>query len=135
MHLFTIFIYFMGEHSISPVFPIAFSLGALYYIYRAFNYSNNKTYIDVNSKFLSVKSRPRHFKKDQKFEVDDIDQLYIKYATDGSGYFSIMAIVNGLEGQKHKKLDPTTKKMPPTKGWFVNRLHIVQMALQADIRH
>jgi transcription elongation factor Elf1 len=101
--LFTIFLFFVGKLSI-PYIPIAFSIGAFYFIYRAFNYTKNKTYIDVNNKFLSIKSRPKHFKKDKTYNIDEIDQLYIKYAVEGTGYLSIYMIINSLEGQKHKKL-------------------------------
>lgn len=102
--LFSISIYFLGEQSISPFIPIAFSIAAFYFIHRAYNYTNNKTYIDVNNNYLSIKSRPKHFKKDKTYNADEIDQLYIKYAVDGSGYFSIYMIINSIDGQKHKKL-------------------------------
>ena len=86
------------------LFPVIFTLGTLFFIYRAMNYSNNKTYIDINDRSLSIKSRPRHFKKDKTFDANEIDQLYVRHAVDGSGYYSIYMIINGLEGQKHEKL-------------------------------
>ena len=85
-------------------YPIIFTLGALYFIYRALNYSKNKTYIDINNRSLNIKSRPRNFKKDKSFDADEIDQLYVRHAVDGSGYYSIYMIINSLEGQKHEKL-------------------------------
>lgn len=85
-------------------FPIGFTLGALYFIYKAFNYSDNKTYIDISDKFLNIKSRPRNLMKDKAYAVNDISQLYLKLAPDGSGYYSIYMIVNAVEGQKHEKL-------------------------------
>ena len=85
-------------------FPVIFTLGALFFIYRALNYSNNKTYIDINDRFLNIKSRPRHFKKDKTFDANEIDQLYVRHAVDGSGYYSIYIIINGIDGQKHEKL-------------------------------
>ncbi len=85
-------------------YPIIFTLGSLYFIYRALNYSKNKTYIDINDRALSIKSRPKNFKKDKTFDAIEIDQLYIRHAVDGSGYYSIYMIINGLEGQKHEKL-------------------------------
>ncbi len=100
--VFLIFYYFMGEHSISPYFPIAFSMAAVYYIYRALNYSNNNTYIDVNSEYLKIKSRPKHFKKDKTYPVDQIDQVYIKQ--EPSAYYSINIVINDLNGQKSEKL-------------------------------
>ncbi|MFK8104663.1 MAG: hypothetical protein AB8G15_19215 [Saprospiraceae bacterium] len=101
---FTTFIFFLGKKSISPFVPIVFTTLALYYIYKAFNYSKNKNFINVNDKFLEIKSRPKNFKKDKKFEVYDIDQLYIKHATDAAGHFTIFMVVNGAQGQKHEKL-------------------------------
>lgn len=101
---FSIILYFTDKFTFTPWIPFAFTVGAFYFIFRALNYSKNKTYIDVNNKFLSIKSRPKHFRQDKTYSVDEIDQLYIKFAADGSGYFSIMMIINGLEGQKHEKL-------------------------------
>jgi len=98
----TIFIYLVGSKEIPILFPIISTLGSIYFIYRAFNYSKNKTYIDINSKFLSIKSRPKHFKKDKTFNNADIDQLYLKNV-DGMHYYVYMS-VNALEGQKHVKL-------------------------------
>ena len=85
-------------------FPIIITLGAFYFIYRALNYSKNKTYIDINDRFLSIKPRPSNFKKDKTFDANEIDQLYIKHGADGMGYYSIFMIINSLEGQKHEKL-------------------------------
>ena len=72
--------------------------------FNAFNYSKNKTYIDINDKFLNIKSRPKNFKKDRSYAVGDIDQLYIKPDSDGMGYFTVHMITNNIEGQKHEKL-------------------------------
>lgn len=89
---------------ISILFPAFFTVITLYFLYRVLNYSKNKTYIDINSKYLSIKSRPKHFRKDRTFTTDEIDQLYLKRATDGSGYYTINMIINSLEGQIHEKL-------------------------------
>jgi hypothetical protein len=99
-----ILVFFIGEHVISPYFPISFSLIAIYYIYKAFTYSNNKTYIEINNRFLSIKYRPKNFKKDKMYAADEVDQLYLKPSSDGMGYYTIHVIINGLEGQKHEKL-------------------------------
>ncbi|MBT8218291.1 MAG: hypothetical protein KJP00_00590, partial [Bacteroidia bacterium] len=87
---------------ISFYYPIIFVLGSLYFIYRALNYSKNKSYITINDKFLSIKSRPKNLKKDKMYATDEIDQLYLRQ--DPSGYFAIHVIINGLDGQKHVKL-------------------------------
>lgn len=98
----SILIYFAKD--IPIVIPFLLSLGAIYFIYKAFNYTNNKTYIDINSKFLSIKYRPKNLKKDRTYAVDEIAQLYLKHAVDGSGYYTINMIIDGLEGQRHEKL-------------------------------
>lgn len=101
--IFSFLIFFIkGTISIYP--PIGFTLGAIYFIYKSLNYQNNKTYIDISDKYLNIKARPKHFSKDRSFEIDEIDQLYIKHAADGSGYFTLFMIVNGINGQKHEKL-------------------------------
>ncbi len=100
--VFSILFYFTKGISIS--FPIVFTLGALYFIYQVFNNSKNKTYIDINDRFLNIKSRPKNFRKDKTYAADEIDQLYIKISADGMGHYTIFMIVNSLEGQKHEKL-------------------------------
>ena len=100
----SLLVFFGDKHTMSPFIPIAFVLGSLYYLYKVLNYSKNKTYITVNSKSLSIKSRPKNFKKDKNYDASDIDQLYLKLAGDGSGYYTIYMILDSLEGQKHQKL-------------------------------
>lgn len=103
--LFSVAIYFFSDKvDISPFIPILFSLPALYFLYKGFNYSKYKTYLEINDKFLSIKSRPNNFKKDQQYASSDIDQVYLKHATDRAGFFTLHIIVNGLDGQQHKKL-------------------------------
>lgn len=99
---FSLLIYF--TKGMPVYFPVAFTLGTLYFIYKALNYTNNKTFIDINDKSLSIKSRPKNLKKDKTYSADEIDQLYLKHSADGAGYYTIHMIVNGLEGQKHEKL-------------------------------
>jgi len=101
--LFSIGVYFVGEHPISSSIPITLSIIALYFIYRVLNYKKNKTYIHVTDKFLSIKSPYNNLQKDKNFHADELDQLYLKNSADGSGY-SIFMILNGIEGQKHEKL-------------------------------
>jgi hypothetical protein len=99
-----VLLFFLGKNPISPYFPISFSLVAFYYLYKAFTYSKNKIYIDINNRYLSIKYRPENFKKDKMYAADEIDQLYLKPSSDGLGHYTIHMIVNGLEGQKHEKL-------------------------------
>ena len=102
--VFSIIIFFIGKHPISPYIPILSSLGALFFIYRCLNYSANKTYIDINNKSLSIINRPKNLKKDKHYTVDEIDQLYLKQSSSGTGYYTIYMIINGEEGQTHKRL-------------------------------
>ncbi|PHN03901.1 hypothetical protein [Flavilitoribacter nigricans] len=89
---------------ISVLYPVFFAIITLYFLYRVLNYSRNKTYIDINSKYLSIRSRPKNFKKDRTYAANEIDQLYLKHSGDGMGYYTIHMIVNGVEGQTHEKL-------------------------------
>lgn len=99
---FSVLLHFLKGASI--YFPIFFTIGTAYFIYRILNFSRNKIYIDINDKFLSIKYRPRNFTKDRTFNVGEIDQLYLKQSSDGMGYYTIYLIINGLEGQRHEKL-------------------------------
>jgi len=98
--MLSIFLYF-DKNSVPILAPIACSIIAVYYMYKAFNYKNYKTYIDINSRQLNVKSRPKNFKADKQFDAHDIDQVYLQF---GEGGYAIKIIVNGLEGQKHEKI-------------------------------
>ena len=89
---------------LSIYLPVALTLGALYFIYRAFNSSKNKTYIDINDKFLNIKFRPKNLKKDKSYAADEIEQVYLKYSTEAAGYYALHMVINGLDGQKHVKL-------------------------------
>lgn len=99
---FSILLYF--KKGILIYYPMAFTLGALYFIYKALFYNKNKTYIDINDKFLNIRSRPKNFQQDKTYAADDIDQLYIKQLGEGIEYYTIHMIVNSLEGQKHETL-------------------------------
>lgn len=96
--------YYLEEFTIPLYIPIIFSLLAFYFIYKAFNYSNYKTYIDVNNSSLSIKHRPKNFRKDKMYAADEIEQLYLKPSNESGGHYTINLIINGLEGQKHEKL-------------------------------
>lgn len=91
-----------GTLSMSPL--LAMILGSLFFVYRIWSYPKYKTFIDINEEYLSVKSRPKNFKKDQTFRSADINQLYIKKAADGTETYSIFLIINGLSGQYNKHL-------------------------------
>lgn len=100
---FAILFYFIDE--ISLLYPLISFLGLFYFSYKGSKYSNEKTFIDVNNKFLTISSRPRNLKKDRRFAVDEIEQLYLK--NNGTGYYIIYMQINSVEGQKHEKLIAT----------------------------
>lgn len=105
--VFSILIYFFSDKvDLSPYVPILFSLPALYFIYKGVNYHNSKykTYIEINDKFLSIKHRPSNFRKDVQYDSNDIDQVYLKHSVERHGFFTVHIIVNGIDGQQHKKL-------------------------------
>jgi len=97
---------YLKKETISVYIPLVTAIATIYFLYRWYTYEKgkNKTFINVSDKFLSIKSRPKHFRKDKHYHIDEIDQLYIKTSEDGMGYFSIYMIINGIEGQKHEKL-------------------------------
>ena len=98
--ILSLFLYF-DKGNIPVLAPIALSLLAIFYLYKAYSYKNYKTYIDINNRHLTIKSRPKNFKTDKQFDSNDIDQVYIKF---GEGGYQVHVLVNGLEGQKHERL-------------------------------
>lgn len=96
------FIYF--ERDIPIYGPVLLTIGAIYFIYKAINYPKYKTYIDVNENYLQIKYRPKNLIKDKSYDVKNIDQLYLKYDVNGTGYISVYMIINSTEGQSHQKL-------------------------------
>ncbi len=81
------------------LFPsIACLLISIYSIYLMVNRSNHFINININSKELSLQWLPKKMMPNKTFNVDEIDQVYIK-----QGHF-IYLIVNTAEGQKHVKL-------------------------------
>lgn len=96
--------FFLEEGAMAPYIPIALTLVALYYIHKAVNYSKNKTHIDINYKTLSIKHRPNNFKKDNIYNTDEIDQLYVNPSSEIAKHYTVHMVLNGLDGQKHKKL-------------------------------
>lgn len=80
------------------------TLASIYYIYKWITYSKHKLHVDINQETLSVRYRPNNFKKDKTYRTSDIDQLYLVHAPDGTGYYRIKMVVNGVEGQKHVSL-------------------------------
>lgn len=87
---------------------IASWLLTVYPIYSWINHSKNKIFISINERLLNIEWRPKKGKKDQSFDRQDIDQLYLRR---GEGGFNINMIINGLEGQKHILLVPRVNSL------------------------
>lgn len=86
--------------------PIYWSLGfvglALLFYYKYWNSPNDKIFMTVDENYLSVQNRPKYFEKDKMIRCQEIEQLYVK--TIASNYFTLYAVINDIEGQKHVKI-------------------------------
>jgi len=70
-------------------------------IYGLVWYYRHKMHLTINQRFLTVKREPRKYIAEKAYAVEDIDQIYIAYTSLG---LSILAIINGVNGQKHINL-------------------------------
>lgn len=69
-------------------------------IYAIYNWSTRKKHhirINANDNFLSFKWTPKKFQKEKVIPIQNLEQLYVK----GTHKYSICAIINDLDGQKH----------------------------------
>jgi len=71
-------------------------------IYNSVVQSKGKVHISINERLLNMEYRPRKKNKNQSYDRNDIDQLYIRKGT----HYGIYMILNGIEGQKHVPLIP-----------------------------
>lgn len=86
-----------------PIYPFVGLSGiALFFFYKFWNKANEKIYTVIDDKYLSIQYRPKNLIKDKIIEVEEIEQLYTK--TIASNYYSLYAVLNTQEGQKHEKL-------------------------------
>lgn len=86
-----------------PIYWPAGILGfALYFFYKYWNKANEKIYTIIDERFLSVQYRPKNLVKDKMVATQEIEQLYTK--TIASNYYSLYAVLNTPEGQKHERL-------------------------------
>lgn len=99
--LAAVFLYFV--EGIAFYYPFVTTLVSLYFIVKAFLYRKYFTYIDINDRFLSIKSSPKNLKKDKSIPVEDIDQIYLKHSGDGIG-IALYMVINDPKGQQHQKL-------------------------------
>lgn len=104
---FTTLIFFKDD---IPVFwPIGFWTGSVFFLLRLFPQSRNRILINIDSRNLTIRWRPRKFHRDKSYSIHDVDQLYTKNS--GYGGFDLYMTVNGLDGQKHVKLIQNLKSL------------------------
>jgi len=87
-----------------PIYwPAGFAAFIPFFIYKQWNSVREKIFITIDDAYLSVQYRPKNLIKDKLAATNEVDQLYIKNIQ-GSTYYSLHAILNTADGQKHKKL-------------------------------
>ena len=90
------------KKGMSMYVPAGFLSFALFFFYKYWNKPNEKIYTTVDENFLSVHYRPKNFVRDKSIPISEIEQLYVK--TIASNYYSLYAVTNSSEGQKHVKV-------------------------------
>ena len=95
----------------APLFIKGFVIGfwiisIIGYIAYFFIRKKHKTYIHIDDQDLHIEHRPKKFRKDKKYAIEDIDQVYIKSITSSSGTkgVGIFMLVNDVKGQKKVEL-------------------------------
>jgi len=87
----------------APIYlPFGFGAFGLFTLYKYWNSSNERIFVVADEEYLSIQYRPKNLVKDKNIATREIDQIYVK--TLASNYYSLYAIVNTREGQKHEKL-------------------------------
>ncbi|MEM9822928.1 MAG: hypothetical protein AAF985_17745, partial [Bacteroidota bacterium] len=80
-----------------------FGLMSVYPIYTWMKRKENKIFISISDRFLNIEWRPKKGNKDQCYETEDIDQIYVRKNPNTLRY-DVYAIINAPEGQKHIRL-------------------------------
>ncbi len=75
-------------------------------IYNWITHAKKKIYINVKRDLLAVEWHPKKGNKDQRYNKNEIDQLYVRRDSGGMGHFEVYMILNGVDGQKHIRLIP-----------------------------
>ncbi|MFK7772254.1 MAG: IBR domain-containing protein [Saprospiraceae bacterium] len=85
-----------------PIFiPLTSWILTMFPVYNLFQRKHHKIFFNIDEKYLHIKWRPKKWNRDRKFELKNIDQIYIKTV---NGRNSIFMITNGPDGQKHTRL-------------------------------
>ena len=75
---------------------------ALLSFYKYWVSPNEKIYTVIDDEYLSIQYRPKNFVKDKLVRNNEIEQIYVKSIA--SNYYSLYAVLNTREGQKHERL-------------------------------
>lgn len=96
--LFTI-VYFKND--LSWIYPVTSWILLMFPIYNLFQRKNHKVFLTIDKEFFHIKWRPKKWKKDKKYPIKEINQIYTKSYSNQN---IIFMIVNGTNGQKHIRL-------------------------------
>ena len=75
-------------------------IGYVYYLRRK---AKHRKFISIDDDYLSIMWRPRKFKTNQRYAINDICQLYVKHIPD-LGNWQVCMIIDKGQGQRHIKL-------------------------------
>ncbi len=90
------------KEGFSVYWPASVGALALFFFYKYWNSPNEKIYTIIDDQYLSIAYRPKNLRKDKLIATQEIEQLYVK--TIASNYYTLYAILNSPEGQKHVKI-------------------------------
>lgn len=101
--IFTALFFFPKNGGSGPpaIFPVVSWILSGLLLANFINRSKHKIHIVVDDKMLSIYRKPKKFVKDKHFNNNEVNQIYV---TKINHLFSIVAIVDGLDGQKHVPL-------------------------------
>ncbi len=102
---------YFGEGEPTLPFIVAFAMLFIFAIYRFINYKKNKTYLDVDDRYLYIRNRPKNFQKDKIYERTYIKQFYSKaYGATSTNavsmYYHLWMVYDGPDGEEHIKVTP-----------------------------
>lgn len=85
-----------------PIYiPLISWVLTMFPVYNLFQRKHHKIFFNIDDKYLHIRWRPKKWIRDRKFEINNIDQIYVKTV---HGHNSLFMITNGPDGQKHTKL-------------------------------
>jgi len=99
--IFAFLLYFLkGEEMGMPIGLISMAISSAV-IFRMLRNKRNKIYLLLTEKELAVEWRPNNLIKDKHYNIEDIDQIYVKNTPEG---IALYMVVNTVNGQSHQKL-------------------------------